>query len=352
MKNIPKDILTSDAITSYFLKEFGHDLKTHFPFSNSQTLPNEQSNSDCIDLSLIKKNAIACERNGSYFESCILYYQLSFCDDPSLAIDASLGIAKCLAHLGYLARATCWASLGMAIARHNELSFKMAQASWVRGNALVRGGKFQLAYDSFALDFALLPPGHPQRTGALSMQAYALGQMGAETSLAAESMYRIAAHMFSKEDPSNFAYSGLALLGALHQKKQLFNEAFENVINCTTPYILFRMEVASFLNNPYTPQSFHKLMLYSQKLNSKKYRWELAWIKRCSQFMNVDFKLQLSEQGEFPLPPFPTEHPAWSLVSKLEFDGIEMNLPDCGLNQWNWANTLEELIQQRICICL
>lgn len=352
MKNNPKENITTDAVTTYFLKEYGHDLQAHFPFSNSQISPKEQSTSDRFNLSLIKKKAIACERNGSYAESCSLYYQLALGDDPLLAIDACLGIAKCLAHLGYLARATCWASLGMALARHNELSFKMAQASGVRGNALARAGKFQLAYDSFALDFALLPPGHPQRTWALSMQAYALGQMGAETSLAAESMFRIAAHMFSKEDPANFAYSGLALLGALHQKKQLFHEAFENVVNCTTPYILFRMEVASFLNNSASPETFQRLMLYSQKLNPKKYRWELAWINRCSQFMNVNFKLKLSEQGEFPLPPFPTEHPAWHLVSKLEYDGIETTLPDCGLERWNWANNFEELISQRICICL
>ena len=352
MKNIPKDITTTDAVTAYFLKEYGHDLQKHFPFSNSQTLQNEQSNSDCIDLSLIKKKAIACERNGSYSESCFLYYQLAFCDDPSLAIDACLGIAKCIARLGYLARATCWASLGMAIARHNELLYKMAQASWVRGMALVRGSEFQLAYDSFALDFALLPPGHPQRTWALSMQAYALGQMGPETSLAAESMYRIAAHMFSKEDPSNFAYSGLALLGALHQKKQLFDEAFENVVNCTTPHTQARMQVASFLSNPASPESFQMLTLHSQKLSLKKYRWELTWIERCSQFMNIDFKLKLPKQENFTVPPFPTEHPAWPLVSKLEFDGMEMTLPDCGLDQWNWANSIEELIKQRICICL
>lgn len=352
MKNIPNEITTSDAITSYYLKEFGHDLKTHIPFSSSKNPPKEQSNLNSIDLSLLKKKAIDCERNGSYPESCTLYYQLAFCENPSLAIDACLGIAKCLAHLGYLARATCWASLGMAIARHNELLFKMAQASWVRGMALVRGSEFQLAYDSFALDFALLPPGHPQRTWALSMQAYALGHMGTETSLAAESMYRIAAHMFSKENPSNFAYSGLALLGGLHHKKHLFNEAFENIVNCSTPYILFRMEVASFLNNPTSSEIFQRLVLYSQKLNSKKYRWELAWIERCSQFMNVDFKLKLSEQEEFNPPLFPMEHPAWHLVSKLEYDGIEMKLPDCGLERWNWGNSIEELIQQRICICL
>ncbi len=82
MKNSPKENITTDAVTAYFLKEFGHDLQMHFPFSNSQTLPNEQSNSDYIELSLIKKKAIACERNGSYSESCFLYYQLHFVTIP------------------------------------------------------------------------------------------------------------------------------------------------------------------------------------------------------------------------------------------------------------------------------
>lgn len=352
MKNIPKENPPTDTTASYFLQEFGHDLKSHFPFSNSKPLQKDLLTSEPGNLSTINKEAIDFTRKGAFAEAAILYHQLTLCENPSLTIDACLGIANCLTHLGYLARAASWASLGMALARHNELLFKMAKASWVRGHALVRGGKFQLAYDAFALDFAMLPPGHPQRAWALCMQAYALGQMGTETSLAAETMYRIAAHMESKADPANFAYSGLALLGAIHQKKQLLSEALEHVANCKTPFIVFRMEVASFLNNPASSGSFRKLAHYSQKLNSKKYRWESAWMERCSRFLNVGVEIQLSQQDDFSVPPFPVQHPSWCLVSKLDYDGMESTLPDKGIAQWDWANNLEDLIQQRICICL
>ena len=82
MKNSPKENITTDAVTAYFLKEYGHDLQMHFPFSNSQTLPNEQSNSDYIELSMVKKKAIIFERNGSYSESCTLYSSLHFVTTP------------------------------------------------------------------------------------------------------------------------------------------------------------------------------------------------------------------------------------------------------------------------------
>jgi len=342
----------NDPMTSYFLKQFGHDLKAHHPFSNFNTLPANQTSVESKDLSAILKTAVNFSRKGEFSKACNLHNKIAFCNDPSFAIEACLGLSNSLTRLGYLSQGACWASLGMALARHNELLFKMAHASWFRGNALLRAGKFQLAYDSFALDFALLPAGHPQRAWALSMQAHALGQMGVETSLAAETMYRIAAHMDSKEKPINFAYSGLALLGAAIQKKQLSKNSSEYVSNCTTPYILFRMKVATFLSNLDLIGCFRDLLLYSKNLHPNKYRWELKWLERLSKFLGGQLEMPPNIEEKLVEIPSPVLHPSWHLVTKLEYDGIEQTLPDMGFESWNWADSLEGLIHQRFCICL
>ena len=252
MKKDKAAINQANHIARYFLKEFGYSPDQHSFFSQPENdLTNTFSVPQNLDSSPLANqiNAVSSIRKGDFKKALLLHHQDVNNNDLLICIDACLGVAKCLLHLGYLASSVRWASLGMAIARHHELSFKVANALWLRGCAFMRAGYFQKAYECFSLDFAILPPGHPQRVYAICMQAYSVSYMGNETSLAAEYMYRIASYTLSKESPMHYAYSGLGLLGALSNKKELVAEATEKNRSCSNPYIQFRMKVAHFLAN-------------------------------------------------------------------------------------------------------
>ena len=193
-------------LEAYLQREFGHEGKSLSSSGNISQLTNQLESQGLEELEMHREKALSLQRRGNYCEAISCFRLLLDNHSPSIIIDGCLGIASCLLHLGYLASGAKWASLAMAIARNHELSFQMAKALWIRGNALLRSNLPKDAYDLFMLDFSILPPGHPQRPWALCMMAYSLGKLQGNFLAASETLFRVAAHMHSKDDPKWFAY--------------------------------------------------------------------------------------------------------------------------------------------------
>ncbi len=142
---------------------------------------------------------------------------------------SALGSGKVCSDLGWWANSKDWLIQAMGVARAESDLFRVAECAGALGEVLVRTGRPREAWELFALDASLLPPGSRYRTRLENYQAVCLSRLGLPELAEPRLWGAFFAEVERQPTAAAYSLSSLAAMSVRHNDLRLFDRV-EQVI--------------------------------------------------------------------------------------------------------------------------
>ena len=284
---------------------------------------------------------------GKYPEALPRFVNASASEEPWIKASSYLGQAKVRTDLGYFQDAARLCAAASFVGRRYEHLDLVAAAQGALGEVFLRCSYPRLALEAYELDLALLSPTDRFRGRVLCYQGHAFSRLGAHR--AAKLAYRISAHI-PGENPSPYAYAGLALLGADSKDNALVSEAIA--------YAQSRPEHAKHMGIAWIYIGKSKLLIETGDD-------ALPWCRLARESLPLEYVFEhdwldhwmiaLGDRTVYTKHPPEIAFELPEVVIAMEnqmSNSLDANMPaeklyNNGLSKFNWSSELELLWKQR-----
>lgn len=285
---------------------------------------------------------------GKFREALPSFVNALAAEEPWVRASSYLGQAKVRTDLGYFEDAARLSAAASFLGRRYEHLDLVAAAQGALGEVFLRCGHPRLALEAYELDLALLSPVDRFRGRVLCYQGHAFSRLGAHR--AAKLAYRISAQI-PGENPSPYAYAGLALLGAESNDNALVAEAI-TYVQSRPEHEKQHMGIAWIYigKSKLSIETGNDALLwcrFARESLPKEYVFEHDWLNH--------WMIALGDRTDYTKNPPETSFELPAVVIDMEnqvSNSLDANMPaeklyNNGLSKFDWSSDLEQLWKQR-----